>query len=40
MPKIRINDELEINYEENGSGRPIVFVHGVWMSGQIGRAHV
>jgi len=34
MPKIRINDELEINYEEMGSGRPIVFVHGVWMSGR------
>ena len=34
MPKIRINDQLEIHYEENGAGRPIVFVHGVWMSGR------
>ena len=34
MPRIRINDQLEINYEENGQGRAIVFVHGVWMSGR------
>ena len=34
MPKIRINDQLELHYEESGAGRPIVFVHGVWMSGR------
>ncbi len=34
MPMIVINDQLEINYEENGNGRAIVFVHGVWMSGR------
>ncbi len=34
MPKVRISDQLELHYEENGAGRPIVFVHGVWMSGR------
>ena len=32
MAKIRINDQLELAYEESGTGRPIVFLHGVWMS--------
>ena len=32
MPKIRIDDHLELAYEEIGAGRPIVFLHGVWMS--------
>jgi pimeloyl-ACP methyl ester carboxylesterase len=25
---------VELHYEENGEGRPIVFLHGVWMSGR------
>ena len=32
MAKIRIDDALELAYEENGTGRPIVFIHGVFMS--------
>ena len=32
MAKIRIDDQLELAYEESGTGRPIVFIHGVWMS--------
>ena len=32
MAKIRVDDQLELAYEENGTGRPIVFIHGVWMS--------
>ena len=32
MAKIRIDDQLELAYEESGAGRPIVFLHGVWMS--------
>lgn len=34
MPMIRITDRLDLHYEESGAGRPIVFVHGVWMSGR------
>ncbi|GEM_PF-2924627 len=32
MAKIRISDQLELAYEKSGAGRPIVFLHGVWMS--------
>ena len=34
MAKIRISDDLELAYEESGAGngRPIIFIHGVWMS--------
>jgi len=32
MAMIRIDDQLELAYEESGTGRPIVFIHGVWMS--------
>ena len=34
MPTLRIDDELDLYYEEQGAGRTIVFVHGVWMSGR------
>ncbi len=34
MPKILIDDQVELYYDESGTGRPIVFVHGVWMSGR------
>jgi non-heme chloroperoxidase len=34
MATIRIHDDVELYYEEAGSGRPIVFIHGVWMSGR------
>ena len=34
MAKICINEDLEMAYEESGAGngRPIIFIHGVWMS--------
>ena len=32
MAMIRIDDQFELAYEESGTGRPIVFIHGVWMS--------
>ena len=34
MATIRINDQLELSYEESGAGRPIIFIHGLWMSGR------
>ena len=34
MPNINLNEKINLHYMENGSGRPIVFVHGVWMSGK------
>ena len=34
MPKILVDDHVELYYDESGTGRPIVFVHGVWMSGR------
>lgn len=33
MPRITVRD-VELNYEEHGSGRSVVFLHGVWMSGR------
>lgn len=33
MPRVRVND-CDIHYEDAGEGRPVVFVHGVWMSGR------
>jgi non-heme chloroperoxidase len=32
MPRAAINDSLELHYEEAGSGTPVIFIHGVWMS--------
>jgi non-heme chloroperoxidase len=42
MPRAAISDSLELYYEESGSGTPVIFIHGVWMSSaffkkQIGR---
>ena len=34
MPNINLNDNFNLHYIENGFGRPIIFVHGVWMSGK------
>jgi pimeloyl-ACP methyl ester carboxylesterase len=31
MPEVTVN-AARINYEEQGSGDPIIFVHGLWMS--------
>ena len=34
MPNINLNEKINLHYIENGSGRPVIFVHGVWMSGK------
>ncbi len=31
MPRVTVND-VELEYVEEGAGKPVVFVHGVWMS--------
>ncbi len=33
MATITVRD-IEFHYEESGEGRPVVFLHGVWMSGR------
>jgi len=33
MPRAQVNG-AELHYEDAGEGRPVVFVHGVWMSGR------
>ena len=33
MPTVTVRG-VEFHYEEEGSGRPVVFLHGVWMSGR------
>jgi len=33
MPSVSVNG-AELHYEDVGEGQPIVFVHGVWMSGR------
>ncbi|MGG1574841.1 alpha/beta fold hydrolase [Fictibacillus sp. NRS-1165] len=32
MPLTKIEDQVELFYEERGTGRPVIFIHGVWMS--------
>ncbi|WP_419882504.1 alpha/beta fold hydrolase [Peribacillus sp. B-H-3] len=32
MPFIHIEKDTELYYEEKGQGKPIIFLHGVWMS--------
>ena len=34
MPNVNLTDQLNLYYIENGSGRPVIFVHGVFMSGK------
>lgn len=34
MPSVTVNG-AELHYEDIGEGQPIVFVHGVWMSGRL-----
>lgn len=34
MPSVTVNG-AELHYEDVGEGQPIVFVHGVWMSGRL-----
>ena len=31
MPRVTVN-RVELHYEDEGEGRPVVFLHGVWMS--------
>jgi pimeloyl-ACP methyl ester carboxylesterase len=33
MPTVTVNG-ADLHYEDEGSGAPVVFVHGVWMSGR------
>ncbi|MFD0771905.1 alpha/beta fold hydrolase [Bacillus sp. CGMCC 1.60114] len=32
MPYIKLDHDVNIYYEDQGQGTPIIFVHGVWMS--------
>ncbi|PEA54003.1 alpha/beta hydrolase [Bacillus pseudomycoides] len=32
MPYLKLDNDVNIYYEEQGKGTPIIFVHGVWMS--------
>ncbi len=32
MPQFRLPDGAELNYQDQGQGRPLIFIHGVWMS--------
>lgn len=33
MPKFNLSDGGQLHYEDQGKGDPILFLHGVWMSG-------
>jgi non-heme chloroperoxidase len=32
MPFIQLENDVELYYEDSGSGIPVIFIHGVWMS--------
>ncbi|WP_242143142.1 MULTISPECIES: alpha/beta fold hydrolase [unclassified Bacillus cereus group] len=32
MPIIKLKNDVELYYEDQGNGKPILFIHGVWMS--------
>lgn len=32
MPKIEVNTGVELYYDDQGEGTPVIFIHGVWMS--------
>ncbi len=32
MSYFKLDDAVELYYEEKGSGQPVLFIHGVWMS--------
>ncbi len=32
MPTFKLPDGAQLHYEDKGKGRPILFIHGVWMS--------
>ena len=34
MPMLQLSRNLEIHYEEIGTGQPLLFIHGVWCSGR------
>ena len=34
MPYFDLGDEVKLYYQEQGEGQPILFIHGVWMSGR------
>ena len=46
MPKLTTPDQVNLNYTDIGSGRPIVMIHGwplsetAFADNEIGRAHV
>ena len=37
MPYLSLN-ETQLYYEEEGHGQPILFIHGVWMSGRFSKS--
>ncbi|MCF6136510.1 alpha/beta fold hydrolase [Pseudalkalibacillus berkeleyi] len=32
MPFLKVEDQVELYYEDVGEGTPVIFIHGVWMS--------
>lgn len=32
MPKIEVQPGVELHYDDQGEGTPVIFIHGVWMS--------
>ncbi|CAG9620013.1 alpha/beta fold hydrolase [Sutcliffiella rhizosphaerae] len=32
MPKVEVNAGVELHFDDQGDGTPIIFIHGVWMS--------
>jgi len=34
MPKFKLPDGAELHYQSEGQGQPLIFIHGVWMSGR------
>lgn len=32
MPRIKLENNVELYYEDQGKGKPVLFIHGVWMS--------
>ena len=37
MPYFKTDDAVQLYYEEKGEGQPVLFIHGVWMSGRFFR---
>jgi pimeloyl-ACP methyl ester carboxylesterase len=34
MSYFKLEEDVQLYYEERGEGQPILFVHGVWCSGR------